>query len=144
MTVGWPIERLLEASYESAKATVVDCGSCPVSLQCLSDHGGNGWTFDCCGATGVPVATLDEGEVVLLLDCGAHRFGHRAIADDLTRCPFCDSDLVTAHVLGMTPSHRYVPTVHAKVDLRARLAAWRAAIPAALDLKRRIEERKKR
>ena len=140
MRLGWPFAALLEVSPAQLDATRVDCGTCPVSIQCLAGDGGNGWRFDCCGATGVQVADGD-GQLLLVMDCADNAFKARMHDKDLGVCPLCSGDLLKAHVLGMTDHHRYVPTAHAKHSTSVRIAQIRKKLPEAIALKKRIDER---
>jgi hypothetical protein len=140
MALGWPIKKLIEASPAQVDATRVDCGTCPVSLQCIAASGGNGWRFECCGSTGVEV----NGQL-LIMDCQENRFEQRyEPAVSIKVCPLCSGDLVKGHLLGMSDHHRYVPTAHAKFPARVRLALWHKTMPEAVALKKRVDERTKK
>lgn len=141
--LGWEIGPLLEASAKDVEATRVDCGTCPVSLQCITSNGGNGWRYECCGAVGVDIVDDHGGALTLVMDCSKNAFQPRVRASDQPVCPLCSGDFVKGHVMEMTLHHRYVPTVHAKVPVRTRLALWRKTLPQALERKRHIEETNK-
>lgn len=139
MKVGWSLTMLFEANPERVEASRVDCGTCPVSLQCALSDGGNGWRFSCCGATGV-----EANGALLVMDCQQNTFHQEERAAVIPQCPLCKGDLVKNHVLGMADHYRYVPTVHAKVPVRTRLALFHEKLPEALALKKRIDERTKK
>lgn len=144
MKLGWSIADVLKASLKDVKETTVNCGTCPVSFQCMAGEGGNGYTFDCCKSTAVEV-TEDGGErVLLIIDCANHQFEQRDVAKDASPCPFCSGDVVVAHALHMTPDHRYLPTEHAMVPLKTRLDLWRKKLPAAIKEAKELDERAKR
>ena len=139
MTPGWPIATLLQSKVSDVEQSVVDCGTCPVSIQCVLSDGGTGWRYDCCGSAAVEV----PGPILLILDCQKNTFRQSERAEDMPRCPLCDGDLVKSHVLGMSGGHHYVPTVHAKHPPRVRLALFKKTLPIALALKAEIDERLK-
>lgn len=141
--LGWRIGDVLHTRIENVKRTTVDCGTCPVSLQCVAADQGNGWKFDCCGAAAVEIRT-DDGYVLLIMDCADNRFRPREIAAEFSTCPLCSGDVVKSDLFELGEHHRYLPTVHAKVPLATRLEVWRVAMPEALDLKKRIDERNKK
>lgn len=134
MPLGWSLAALFEAKPADVAKTTVDCGTCPVSLQCIAGNGGNGWRFQCCGSTAVEV----DGHL-LIMDCQENRFEQKQHISELKICPLCSGDLVKAHLLGMSDHHRYMPTVHTKVPLKERLALWKKTWPAALELKARVD-----
>lgn len=139
MRLGWPLTELFRAEADDVERSRVDCGTCPVSIQCALSEGGNGWRFDCCGAAAVEV----HGALLLILDCQRNAFPQREQALDAVACPLCEGDLVKGHVLEMTDHHRYVPTIHARHPPRVRLALFREMMPIALALRARIGERLK-
>lgn len=143
MRLGWPFETLFKASAAEVDKTTVHCGTCPVSLQCISADGGNGWRFDCCGAAGIEVNGGD-GALLLIMDCQKNGFARRVRDVNTKECPLCSGDLAKGHVLGMTDHHRYVSTVHAKVSTSARLALLRKKMPEALALKAHVDARNKK
>jgi hypothetical protein len=136
MALGWPLAALFEAIVKDVEATCVDCGTCPVSIQCLASDGGNGWRYDCCGAVGIEVS-----EVLLIMDCEKNTFVQRERASDMKQCPLCSGDLVKGHVLGMSDHHRYLPTVHAKVPIKTRLALFHKTLPIAIELKQLVDRK---
>lgn len=139
--------RLLDAMYlGAARVQPVDCGTCPVTLACAIDQGGNGMTFECCGSTGFE--TLDEAvqPLLLIIDCTRHRFpGHDGPLrpEERPTCPLCSGEIVDAVLLKLTDPCMWVPTIYAKVPVETRLDVWRRAFPAALERSRALEERKK-
>ncbi len=139
----WTLMKLLEATPEAVEASRVDCGTCPVSMQCIAGDGGNGWKFDCCGAAAVEVIT-DEGRVLLVMDCAENRFERNVRAEEFKECGLCNCDVVMTHFLGMSDHHRYVPTVHAKVPVRERLHLMHEAIPDAVRLRDLIAKRRRK
>lgn len=139
MKLGWSVADLLKAKVNDVELTVVDCGTCPVSIQCVLSEGGNGWRYDCCGSAAVEV----PGSLLLILDCQKNTFRQQERAEDMPSCPLCDGDLVRSHVLGMSDHHRYIPTVHAKAPPRVRLALFKKTLPIALAYQARIDERLK-
>jgi hypothetical protein len=142
--LGWRIGDALHTRVENIQRTIVDCGTCPVSLECIVGRSGNGWRFDCCGAAALEVPVDDGGRVLLIVDCAANRFAQRERAPDFNVCPLCSGDIVKSNLNDIGDHHRYLPTVHAKHQPGVRLALWRKTIPAALDLKKRIAERNKK
>ncbi len=141
--LGWRIGDMLHARPESIQRTAVDCGTCPVSLQCIVGRGGNGWRFECCGATALEVPVEDDGRVLLIVDCANNRFEQRERAPDFDTCPLCSGDIVKSDINDMGGHHRYLPTVHAQHGVAVRQAQWRKTVPEALDLKKRVAERNK-
>lgn len=123
----------------------VDCGTCPVTLACAINKGGNGFVFDCCGSTAVE--TMDDlGEpLLLLIDCQRHRLERRTPDDaygQLATCPLCDGGIVDDVLLQLTTSCEWVPTVHSKVPIKTRLDVWRRTCLAALERSRGLARRK--
>jgi len=144
MKLGWLIKDALEAKHDALNASRVHCGTCPVSIQCISADGGNGWKFSCCGSAAIDVFSDEGVGVLLILDCEDNRFKPRELAEEMHTCPLCSGDIVKGHLLGMSDHHRYVPTVHAKHGTSIRLAQWRKVLPEARALKKRIDERAKK
>lgn len=142
MKLGWTLEEALVASFKDVKRSTVNCGSCPVSFQCVAAEGGNGFTFDCCRSTAVEVTT-DGMRILLIVDCANHQFVQRDVAKDAAPCPLCSGDFVLSHLLGMSLDHHYLPTEYAKVPLKTRLDLWRAKLPEAKETVRELEEREK-
>lgn len=140
LNLGWRIKDALAAERGEVQGTRVDCGTCPVSLQCATADGGNGWKYDCCGSASIDAADGDD-RVLLIMDCANNRFAQRENASEIRTCPLCSGDIVKSDLLGMGDHHRYVPTVHAKVAVSVRLQTWKKARPAALDLAKRIKAR---
>lgn len=146
--LGWTADELLSTPIETLEASVVDCGSCPVNLSCAVRRGGNGYKYACCGSTAVVVEGLITvsgicvSPSLLVMDCARNRFETSPRVLDLKElCVLCKAEhFALVHLLNLTPNHRIVPTVHAKVPLRERVAAWRAAEPAA---QARVEEIRK-
>ena len=132
MTLGWTIHDVLHAPLEDVQATTVNCGTCPVSLQCLVGQGGNGYVYDCCKATAVDVVENGGTHVLLLMDCKNHQFARQNVTKDKGRCPFCSGSIVLSDVLRINKNYRYVPTEHAAVSLKTRLALWKAKLPDAI------------
>jgi hypothetical protein len=143
LNLGWRIKDALAAERGEVQGSRVDCGTCPVNIQCVTADGGNGWKFDCCGSAAIEVADGD-GRVLLVMDCAQNRFTQRENASEIRMCPLCSGDIVKSDLLGMGDHHRYVPTVHAAVSVPARLQTWKKTRPAALDLAKRIKERSKK
>ena len=135
---GWSVAELLTAAVDDVLRSRVDCGTCPVSLSCVTSSGGNGWRFDCCGA-----AAIDLDGTLLILDCHRNGFERREVAADFPLCPLCSGDLTKSHVLGMTVDHRYVPTVHAAIPPGPRIKGLHDVLPEALALRAQINERLK-
>lgn len=106
---------------------VVDCGACPATMACAVGKGGTGWTFFCCGSTSV-----DEGDVLLILDCQRHQFEIRPEMLVEQACGLCSGEIMKTGLLeeqtGNSRRIRYVPTRHAKIPLGERLAVWRNAL----------------
>lgn len=100
----------------------VTCGTCPISLSCAANVGGTGWTFDCCGSTGVVMAD-DE---VAIVDCARHGFPKNSFVRRFTKCTLCSGDVVNLAVRAEAVGRetRYLPTVHARVSLSDRRALW--------------------
>lgn len=122
--------KLLPVIDDPRDVRPVDCGTCPVTLACALDRGGNGFTFQCCGATGF-LTSDEEGEVLLMLDCGRHKFEVNNIVDSMPLCPLCSSVIVETTLEGLGTRSRWVPTVHAKVPWQDRIKAWRVELPRA-------------
>jgi hypothetical protein len=141
--LGWRIGDALHVRPENVARTAVDCGTCPVNLQCIVGRGGNGWRFDCCGSAALDVDLDDGGRVLLIVDCASNRFEQRERAPDFNVCPLCSGDIIKSDINTMTEHHRYLPTVHAKHGVAVRLAQWKKTVPEALDLKKRVAERNK-
>lgn len=123
-----------------------DCGTCPVTLACAIDKGGNGFTFSCCGSTGFD--TIDEnGEPLLLvIDCTQHHFEKmvgRPTYEDLSSCPLCSGQIMDNILLKLIDRCLWVPTVYAKFPVQTRLDVWRRGYTAACDRARWIEREKK-
>lgn len=121
----------------------VDCGTCPVSMACAVEQGGNGYTYECCHATGFVAQTEDGGAELLMIDCARHKFESNSEVADLPSCPLCSGDAVTIELLGLGTQARWLPTVHASVPARTRLAKFRETLPVAQKLYGEIEKRKK-
>lgn len=132
--------RVLDLPRRAKDLKIVDCGTCPVTMACAINRGGNGHTFDCCGATGVVVENEDAA-TLLMIDCGAHKF-ERDDDYDSTQCPLCSSDALKAELLGLGTPARWVPTVHARVAAETRLTAWRTALPEAREYVEGLKRRK--
>lgn len=140
MRLGWSVTDLLQAKLNDVELSCVDCGTCPVSIQCALSAGSNGWRYACCGATAIEV----PGSLLLILDCQKNTFREECDTEALQACcPLCQGDLVRSHVNGMSDRHRYVPTVHAKLPPRIRLALFKKMLPLALAEKALIDERLK-
>lgn len=138
--------RPLDACYLGAERIQrVDCGTCPVTLACAINKGGNGFVFDCCGSTAVET-TSDLGEpLLLLIDCQRHRFERRTPDDvhgQLATCPLCDGGIVDDVLLQLTPPCEWVPTVHSKIPVETRINVWWRAYPAALERRQVLAKRK--
>lgn len=119
-----------------------DCGTCPVTLACAVEQGGNGYTFACCHATGVEVE--QNGRTTLLMvDCGIHRFEKNQAVDSTPECPMCSGFAVDIELRELGLPARWVPTVHARVPVQTRLDGWRAALVAAEKRLADHERRKK-
>lgn len=130
----------------AARVQPVDCGSCPVTLACAINQGGNGMVFACCGSTGFD--TLDEAgrPLLLAIDCTRHRFfGHDDPLRPVERptCPLCSGKIIDAVLLKLTDPCMWVPTIYAKMSIETRLDAWSRAYPAALERLHALEKRKK-
>ena len=116
----------LSRSVRQHEENTVNCGTCPVSMACAVNQGGNGWRFECCGATAVPVQGL-----LFIMDCANNQFEKNKNAFRLNICPLCTADIVESAVRGNAENYRYVRTVHAAVPLKTRLDVWRARLPKA-------------
>ena len=136
--------RFLDAMYRGASwVQPVDCGTCPVTLACAIDQGGNGMTFACCGSTGFETFDAAGKPLLLVIDCTRHRFlGHDdpLHPEGRTMCPLCSGEIIDAVMLKLTDPCMWVPTIYAKVPVETRLDVWCRASLAALERK----ERKKR
>lgn len=143
--IGWSIKDALAATVEELRATVVTCGTCPISLQCAVQRGGTGWRFTCCQSTGVNIGgaddiyatALEEGEVVMV-DCARQRF-HRRPDIEARTCMLCSGKLASFNVLRGAERTRYLPTAYATVSLETRVDAWRRGQADAQALRARIE-----
>lgn len=137
-----PLSRVLEMTAEELTEGQVDCGTCPLNMRCAVGDGGNGWTFRCCGATGVEVVGEHGEELLFIVDCVRHGFarGHYKGTVDLATCPLCNGDIVKTVAIGASATQRYLPTVHSKVSLAKRVKTWQALKPAAEELRQRIEK----
>jgi hypothetical protein len=121
----------------------VDCGTCPVTVACALEKGGNGFTYACCGSTAVEDHDDDGSPLMLMIDCDRHRFETNDIVRDMPACPLC-SGFITDHVLlGLTMPSVWVPTIYARVPIETRLDVWRRSLPSAMERVRAIAERKK-
>jgi hypothetical protein len=121
----------------------VDCGTCPVTLACAIDQGGNGYTFDCCGSTAVEATDDDGMPLLLIIDCGAHHFEKNEMSREMPECPLCSGEIADNVLLNLTTPCTWVPTVHAKVPVETRFDTWRRALPEAMERARLVAERKK-
>jgi hypothetical protein len=114
----------VELPLKKVEASRVGCGTCPVSLACIVGQGGNGWKFDCCGATGYILDGL-----TVAIDCGKNNFEQNADAKTWKLCPLCSGGIMTvverAKRDAPTDMNRYLLTEHAKVPLVQRLALWK-------------------
>lgn len=103
----------------------VNCGACPVNVDCALGNRGNGWTYSCCG-----VSAIDTDRAVIVVDCQHHTFFQCNDAKLCIKCPLCTGDIVlisrldAAEYGGSGSNVFYVPTVHAKVPLKERLRLW--------------------
>lgn len=113
----------VELPRAKVEKTRVNCGSCPVNMSCVLGEGGNGWKFDCCGATGY---VLDEATIVI--DCANNSFEQNAEAKTWKLCPLCSGGIMEVVERARKDGHHknlYLLTVHAKVPLAERLALWK-------------------
>jgi hypothetical protein len=108
--------------------TPVDCGNCPVNMACALGQGGNGYTFDCCHATGFQTE-VDGRTVMYLIDCQRHAFEQNRFAKMCKLCPLCSGDIVEVAMRDISQSNVYLPTVHAKVPVADRVRLWRDKLP---------------
>jgi hypothetical protein len=139
MAIGWRFVDLLAATTDDVEATVVDCSTCPVSMQCLAARGGNGFKFPCCGSTAVPVSP-ESGTRLLVMDCTKNQFETGMPGPtEFSRCPLCSGDIVKNQVLALDPGHRYLPTVHSIIPVAARLEAWKLLVPIAIQFKKNVD-----
>lgn len=121
----------------------VDCGTCPVTIACALERGGNGFTFACCGSTAVEGQDVDGAPLLYMVDCSQHHFETNDTVKDMPACPLC-SGAITDHVLlGLTMPCVWVPTVYARVPVETRLDVWRRTLPTAMERARAIADRKK-
>ena len=116
----------MSRSVRQHEENSVNCGTCPVSMACAVSQGGNGWRFQCCGSTAVPVQGL-----LLIMDCNNNQFEVNNNSMLTNHCPLCAGDIVESAVRGNAENYRYVRTVHAVVPLKTRLDVWRARLPKA-------------
>lgn len=115
------------------EADPVDCGRCPVNLACAIGASGSGWTYSCCNAT----AAYIEG-APHIVDCGRHSFpSSHAAVKECKLCPLCSGHIMLTALT--RADMRYVPTVHAKVPLRTRLAVFRDGLLNAREQQARRE-----
>lgn len=117
---------------------IVDCGNCPVNIACMSESGGTGHKFDCCGSTAVFVRDDDGNGLHLVVDCARNKLDQ---SEEFRKkqppfCGLCNGDDVEYAMRG--PWHdahaipiRWLPTVHARVPAGMRLARWRVRWRAA-------------
>lgn len=143
MAVGWLLGKLFAAAPSDVEATAVNCSTCPVSLACLAERGGTGVKCPQCGATGVEDLT-GPTRSLLIMDCANNRFGGTGslVTPEFSACPLCNGHIVKAHFLGHAATHRYVLTVHAKVDFKTRQVEWRRLMPEAEKFKQAMDAAK--
>lgn len=81
---------------------VVDCGSCPVSMECKFGNGEKGTGIVCgkCNSTGVVIGadSVSEGAVVYLVDCTQHKFKKATQESTLKECPMCTGIIARAEM----------------------------------------------
>lgn len=124
--------------FETGKAPKpVDCGNCPVNIACAVGGGGTGWTFDCCHSTSVE-QNNDGRRRLLVIDCGKHAFEQIDMAKECKLCPLCSGDIVDVELRDEIDTHRYVPTVYAKVPLAVRVKKWQETLPLALERMKKV------
>lgn len=106
----------------------VTCGRCPVSMVCVGSEGHDtGFhRFPCCGAVGYAEDIKDT--VLLVIDCQQNTFYANKLTQKIKKCPMCSGEIVEAALRGFADDHYYVPTVHAKHGVSARVALWRRAL----------------
>jgi len=143
--IGWSVKDALAATVEELRATVVTCGTCPISIQCAVRQGGTGWRFTCCQSTGVNVGGdddmfhlgLEEGEVVIV-DCARQQFPRRPDVEGWA-CMLCSGKFASFGVLRGSERMRYLPTAYAAVSLETRVDAWRRGQADAQALRARLD-----
>lgn len=108
----------------------VDCGTCPVSMSCAVNKGGNGFVFDCCRSAGFE-STEGERRVLYVIDCQKHQFEQSSLAKDCELCPLCSGGIMEVVLRDASQSNRYVPTIYAKVPLEYRVRLFREKIEEA-------------
>jgi len=119
----------------------VDCGTCPVTMACAVEKGGNGYTYSCCGSTGFLMERPD-GVELLMIDCGKHNFEQNDQVVDMPECPLCSGNALAIELLGLGTPARWLPTVHAQIPASVRLETFRKALPEAEELAARVQKRK--
>lgn len=119
----------------------VDCGTCPVSMRCAANEKPASTEFDCCRGVAVEVQSPEEGRLLLAMDCEQHNFALAPAKSPAPKCPLCSCDIVETEERGTMTRVRWVPTVHAKFDPDARIAAWRSRWPEAVRKIRAEQER---
>ncbi len=110
----------------------VDCGNCPVSMACALGQGGTGWTFNCCRSTSVEMQEHGKRRL-LVIDCQRHTFEQNEDAKDCKLCPLCSGDIMDVELRDEIDTHRYVPTVYAKIPVEKRVKKWQEVLPLALE-----------
>lgn len=121
----------------------VDCGTCPVTMDCAVEQGGNGYTYRCCDATGFQTVDEDGQPILLMIDCTHHKFYRSEHTTQLPACPLCSGNAIAIAMLGVGTPARWVPTVHARFSIKDRLNAFKKATPAAKTLVDKIEQRRR-
>jgi hypothetical protein len=123
---------VIKEPIAKTEATRVTCGTCPVSMACMIGQGGNGWKFDCCGATGFVL----EGVGTLAIDCSRNEFEQNKDAKKYRQCPLCSGGIMEvverSSLDGGNDANRYLLTAHAKVPLEDRVKLWKDTHAAAL------------
>lgn len=113
----------VELPAAKVEKTRVSCGDCPVNMSCILGEGGNGWKFDCCGATGY---VQDENTIVI--DCAKNGFEQIAEAKTWKQCPLCSGGIMEVVERSRSDGGRknlYLLTEHARVPLVERLELWK-------------------
>lgn len=95
---------LAQLSLPVLQEKVVDCGGCPVSIDCKMGNGEKGTGIACkkCGSTAVVIGaeSVSEGALVYIVDCTEHKFRKATQENLLPECPLCTGLLARAEMRG--------------------------------------------
>lgn len=131
------LRHFVTLSNEEAEAARVTCATCPVNLSCMSGQGGTGYVVACCDATSMVLQ--EKPKRLLIIDCAQHRFERTVDTKNIKKCGLCSAGVLQIDARNLQAQY-YLPTVHAKVPVKDRLAFFREEMPAVQEKVRMLHE----